>query len=172
MTNILQKIAQDLLENKDLRVDINSEVNLDKFSYNISLFTYQQEALKNIIVILDLYYSDIGKTKLKGMYEQKGFNESKFKKENLTIKKILNRASFWMATGSGKSIVMIKLIEVLYQLSSKNYIDKNDILILAPTDKILNQVKEHIAEFNKYSNFTLELNSLKDYEIIFFLLML
>ena len=164
MTNILQKIAQDLVENRDLRVDINNEVDLDKFSSNISLFSYQQEALKNIIAILDLYYYD--KIKLKYYYENKGFDESKFKKENLTIKKILNRASFWMATGSGKSIVMIKLIEILYQLSSKNYIDKNDILILAPTDKILKQVKEHITEFNKHSNFTLELNSLKDYDKI------
>lgn len=164
MTNILQKIAQDLLEDKALRVDINNEVDLDKFSSNISLFTYQQEALKNIIAILDLYYND--KKELKNHYKQKGFNESNYAKENLTISKILNRASFWMATGSGKSIVMIKLIEVLYQLSSKNYIDKNDILILAPTDKILKQVKKHISEFNKHSNFTLELNSLKDYEKI------
>ena len=164
MTNILQKIAQDLLENRDLRVDINNEVDLDNFSSNISLFAYQQEALKNIIAILDLYYSD--KIKLKNYYELKGFDESKYVKENLTIQKILNRASFWMATGSGKSIVMIKLIEILYQLSSKNYIDKNDILILAPTDKILKQVKEHIEEFNRHSNFTLELKSLKDYEKI------
>ena len=164
MTNILQKITQDLLENRDLRVDINSEFDLDRFSSNISLFPYQQEALKNIIAILDLYYSD--KVKLKYYYELKGFDEVRFQRENLTIKKILNRASFWMATGSGKSIVMIKLIEVLYQLASKSYIDKNDILILAPTDKILQQAKVHIAEFNKYSNFTLELNSLKDYEKI------
>jgi len=164
MTNILQKIAQDLLENRDLRVDINNEVDLDRFSSNISLFPYQQDALKNIIAILDLYYKD--KIKLKNYYELKGFDESKYVKENLTIQKILNRASFWMATGSGKSIVMIKLIEILYQLSNKNYIDKNDILILAPTDKILKQVKEHIEEFNRYSNFTLELNSLKDYEKI------
>ncbi|MDQ7062186.1 MAG: hypothetical protein Q9M43_14120 [Sulfurimonas sp.] len=83
--NILQKIAQDLLETNDLRVDINNEVDLDKFSSNISLFTYQQEALKNIIAILDLYYSD--KTKLKNYYELKGFDEAKFKKENLTVKK-------------------------------------------------------------------------------------
>ncbi|MFK5975577.1 MAG: DEAD/DEAH box helicase family protein, partial [Sulfurovum sp.] len=164
MTNILQKIAQDLLENRDLRVDINSEVDLDTFSSNISLFTYQQEALKNIIAILDLYYSD--KIKLKNYYIQKGFDESKYSKENLTIQKILNRASFWMATGSGKSVVMIKLIEILYYLSSKSYIDKNDILILAPTDKILKQVKNHINEFNKHSNFTLELHSLKEYEKI------
>ena len=100
MTNLLQKIAQDLLENKDLRVDINNEVDLDKFSSNISLFPYQQESLRNIIAVLDLYYND--KTKLKNYYELKGFDESKFKKENLTIKKILNRASFWMATGRVK----------------------------------------------------------------------
>ncbi len=78
MTSILQKIAQDLLESRDLRVDINSEVDLDKFSSNISLFTYRQEALKNIIAILDLYYSN--KIKLKNYYELKGFNENKFTK--------------------------------------------------------------------------------------------
>lgn len=44
-----------------------------------------------------------------------------------------------MATGSGKSIVMIKLIEILYTLSKKNYVNENDILILAPTDKILDK---------------------------------
>ena len=127
-----------------------------------------------MIAILDLYYNDEEKqkrldkkiTKLQSMYEQKGFDESKYKKEDFSIEKLLNRASFWMATGSGKSIVMIKLIEILYQLSSKEYIDKNDILILAPTNKILKQVKEHIEDFNKHSNFTLELNSLKDYEKI------
>ena len=123
-----------------------------------------------MIAILDLYYNDEEKqkrldkkiTKLQSMYEQKGFDESKYKKEDFSIEKLLNRASFWMATGSGKSIVMIKLIEILYQLSSKEYIDKNDILILAPTNKILKQVKEHIEDFNKHSNFTLELNSLKE----------
>ena len=69
-----------------------------------------------------------------------------------------------MATGSGKSIVMIKLIEILYALSKKKYVDEKDILILAPTDKILGQVKKHIEEFNRYSNFKIDLYSLKDYE--------
>jgi superfamily II DNA or RNA helicase len=46
-----------------------------------------------------------------------------------------------MATGSGKSIVMIKLIEMLKKMSEKGVIPANDILILAPTDKILEQSK-------------------------------
>lgn len=162
MTNILQKIAEDLLEHKEHRIDINNEIDLTTFSSNISLFKYQQESLKNVIAILDLYFKD--KITLKNYYLHKGFDETKYKKEKLELDRLLNRASFWMATGSGKSIVMIKLIEILYQMVSKKYIDKNDILILAPTDKILNQIKNHIDEFNKYSNFRLELNSLKDYE--------
>lgn len=66
-----------------------------------------------------------------------------------------------MATGSGKSIVMIKLIEVLYTLVRKNYIPQKDILILAPTDKILDQVLKHIHEFNRFSNTQIELQLLK-----------
>ncbi|MEA3353357.1 MAG: DEAD/DEAH box helicase family protein, partial [Campylobacterota bacterium] len=164
MTNILQKISEDLLEHKKHRIDINNEIDLTTFSSNISLFKYQQESLKNVIAILDLYFKD--KITLKNYYLHKGFDETKYKKEKLELDRLLNRASFWMATGSGKSIVMIKLIEILYQMVSKDYIDKNDILILAPTDKIINQIKIHIDEFNKYSNFRLELNSLKDYEKI------
>ncbi len=163
MTNILQKIAQDLLEHKNHRIDINNEIDLKTFSSNISLFKYQQEALKNVVVILDLYFKD--KITLKNYYIQKGF-EQEYKKEKLNIDKLLNRASFWMATGSGKSIVMIKLMQVLYQMVDKNYIDKNDILILAPTNKILHQIKQHIVQFNKHSNFSLELHSLKEYEKI------
>ncbi len=162
MVNILQKIATDLIEEKQNKIDIYNEIDLCNFSSNISLFPYQQQALQNIIVILELYYND--KLKLKNYYLQKGFDESKYEKDNITISKILNRASFWMATGSGKSIVMIKLIEILYALSKKKYVDENDILILAPTDKILVQVKKHIEEFNRYSNFKIDLYSLKDYE--------
>ncbi len=124
MTNILQKIANDLLEHKNHRIDINNEIDLKTFSSNISLFKYQQEALKNVMLILDLYFKD--KITLKNYYIQKGF-ETEYKKENLDINKLLNRASFWMATGSGKSIVMVKLIQILYQMVSKNYIDKNEL---------------------------------------------
>ena len=162
MTNILQLIAQNLLDNKTTKIDIDNEFDLETFSKDISLFDYQQEALKYGISVLELYFRD--KQRLVEYYENKGFNESDFKKEKLTIDKLLNRASFWMATGSGKSIVMIKLIEILKQMSEKEYIPTNDILILAPTEKILEQLKAQVALFNTYSNTKIDLTSLKEYE--------
>jgi len=162
MTNILQLIAQNIIENKEHNIDIESEFDLSKFSKTISLFDYQQEALKNIIGILELYFKD--KERLADYYKLKGFSESEYKKEKLTVGKLLNRASFWMATGSGKSIVMIKLIEILKKMSDRNYIPANDILILAPTDKILEQLEAQVAEFNTFSTTKIELVSLKDYE--------
>lgn len=164
MTNLLQLIAQNILESKENQIDIDNEFDLEKFSKTISLFDYQQEALRNAIAVLELYFRD--KEKLANYYETKGFNESEYKKDKLTIDKLLNRASFWMATGSGKSIVMIKLIEILKQLSEKGYMPLNDLLILAPTEKILEQLQNQVAEFNSYSATKIELVSLKEYEKI------
>jgi len=162
MTNLLQLISQNIIENKETLIDIDNELDLEKFSKTISLFDYQQEALKNTIAVLELYFRD--KEKLANYYKLKGFDENLYKKEKLTVDKLLNRASFWMATGSGKSIVMIKLIEILQKMSQKEYIPSNDILILAPTEKILEQLQAQVAEFNSYSTTKIELISLKDYE--------
>lgn len=162
MTNILQLIAQNILENKENSVDIDNELDLETFSKDIALFDYQQEALRYGIATLELYFRD--KDRLKEYYESKGFNESDYKKEKITVDKLLNKASFWMATGSGKSIVMIKLIEILKKMSEKEYIPANDILILAPTEKILEQLKKQVSLFNTYSNTKIELTSLKEYE--------
>ena len=164
MTNILQLIAKNILESRENSIDIDNELDLESFSKAISLFDYQQEALKHGIAVLELYFKD--KQRLSEYYLSKGFHERDYKKEKLIIDKLLNRASFWMATGSGKSIVMIKLIEILKQMSERGYIPANDILILAPTDKILEQLKEQVTEFNTFSNTKIELISLKEYERI------
>ena len=58
MTNILQLIAQNLVENKETDIDIDNEFDLKSFSKDISLFDYQQEALKYIIAVLELYFRD------------------------------------------------------------------------------------------------------------------
>ncbi len=47
----------------------------------------------------------------------------------------INRMSFWMATGSGKTLIIVKLIKLLGLLISKGEIPKNDILFLALTPK-------------------------------------
>jgi len=81
--------------------------------------------------------------------------------------RFINRMSFWMATGSGKTLIIVKLIELLGHLISEKEIPKNDILFLAHRDDLLQQFKNHIDEFNSF-NFDTKINikNLKDYENI------
>ncbi|HQF90430.1 MAG TPA: DEAD/DEAH box helicase family protein, partial [Methanofastidiosum sp.] len=69
----------------------------------------------------------------------------------------INRMSFWMATGSGKTLIIVKLIELLGLLISKGEIPKNDILFLAHRDDLLDQFKNHVEEFNSF-NFDTKIN--------------
>jgi hypothetical protein len=82
----------------------------------------------------------------------------------LTFDNFVNRAGFWMATGSGKTLVMIKLLEILGSLINKELIPQKDILILAPKDEILKQISDHIDEFNKGSELKIRLKNLKQWE--------
>ncbi len=61
----------------------------------------------------------------------------------------INRMCFWMATGSGKTLVMVKLIEFLHRLQQNGCIPKRNILILAPSDHLLKQVHQTVEEFNQ-----------------------
>lgn len=81
----------------------------------------------------------------------------------LSEKNFFNRMSFWMATGSGKSLVLIKLITILNTLIENNEIPNRDILILVPRDDLMEQLILLIDEYNKtIDNSFIELHSLKD----------
>ena len=41
MTNLLQLIAQNILENRENQIDIDNEFDLEKISKTVSLFDYQ-----------------------------------------------------------------------------------------------------------------------------------
>ena len=47
----------------------------------------------------------------------------------IPFQNFVNRMAFWMATGSGKSLVIIKLIEILDNLMKKDLIPTNNILM-------------------------------------------
>ena len=158
--------------------------NLDKETFGIDwkLHEYQQAALKNALNTLYCYYNE--REHLYSHYQQHTREDWKnqvsyaadsthfgllgqyFDVENNEIPytQFLNRASMWMATGSGKTLVLIKLIEFLHQLATFNHIPKNDILILAPKLEILNQIKEHIEKFNKNSSVKINLKDLREFE--------
>ncbi|WMT52307.1 DEAD/DEAH box helicase family protein [Ferroplasma acidiphilum] len=75
-----------------------------------------------------------------------------------------NRMGFWMATGSGKSLVIVKLIEILYKLKKRGSIPDEDILFLTYRDDLIDQIKAHIDEFNLFSPVKIKYWDLKDYD--------
>ena len=163
----------------------------EQFSKDKTLFDFQQDALKNALRGLWLYFEDknADKQRLFNHYKLNEFEGNfdynlKKKQDGKTAKYLLeydkdypvidskisfsrfiNRMSFWMATGSGKTLVIVKLIELLGLLISKGEIPKNDILFLTHRDDLLDQFKNHIEEFNKFNfNTKINLKNLKDYE--------
>jgi superfamily II DNA or RNA helicase len=92
------------------------------------------------------------------------YDEYPIKDGKISFECFINRMSFWMATGSGKSIVIIKLLELLGYLIGNDIIPKKDILFLTCRDDLLDQFKEYVNEFNNIYNSTeIRLTNLKDY---------
>jgi len=156
-------------------------IDFNTFSEGKKLYPYQREALENVLKILFKFYQNANtkdnetlKKDFLKLAEHNGLikeqqdkhfaytnQESKayeilseyFEEvENkLPAYHFINRMSFWMATGSGKSIVLIKLIELLQDLMKNETIPQNDILFLTHRPDLIDQLKKHIAEFNQYS---------------------
>jgi superfamily II DNA or RNA helicase len=77
----------------------------------------------------------------------------------------INRMCFWMATGSGKTLVLIKLIEILDQLIELGEIPPYDILVLTYRDDLIEQLKAEVQAFNAgHADLSIRLHSLKNYE--------
>jgi len=164
-----------------------------RFSKNKTLFDFQKNGLENTLKALWFYYKDKKgqKESLYNHYKANGFEEKldydlKKKGEGKTAKFLLeydksypvldskisfeyfiNRMSFWMATGSGKTLLIVKLIEILGKLIYEKEIPANDILFLAHRDDLLDQFKNHVEEFNSF-NFDAKINlrNLRDYESV------
>lgn len=156
----------------------------EQFGINRELFDYQVEAIEYISKALYLYYTR-GLDKYHEYYQKEGLSVDleeklsvKEEDENFKIlseyyqvednkipfKRFLNRASFWMATGSGKTLIMVKLIELLHYLMKEELIPRKDVLILAPKDDILNQIKKHVDIYNQNGVIQIEMRSIKEWE--------
>jgi len=167
------------------------DFNFGRFSSDKTLFDFQKQGLQNALKALWLFYKEKKgeKKDFFGLYQANGFETNfdydlsrerksashllEFDKdypisnEKIAFEHFINRMSFWMATGSGKTLIIVKLIDLLGRLIQRNEIPKNDILFLAHRDDLLEQFKNHVNEFNSY-NFETKINlkSLKDYESV------
>ncbi len=83
----------------------------------------------------------------------------------ISFENFVNQMGFWMATGSGKTLVIVKLIEILKILMERKEIPLNDILFLTYRDDLLDQFKEYINEFNYSQNeLFIKLRPLKEWD--------
>lgn len=129
------------------------DYDLRTFSSGITLQDYQKLCVKNALNALLFYIKD-----------KEELLES-FKKYNKNLEKNdIARASFWMATGSGKTIIMIKIITLINKLCNDNIIPKKSIMLLVPNDKILNQFKENIQKYNNHNSEFIKIKELKEWQ--------
>jgi len=84
--------------------------------------------------------------------------------DRISYHHFINRMGFWMATGSGKSLVLVKLIELLWRLIRRGEIPEHPVLVLTARDDLLAQLKAHVEEFNAgRPGFRIHLEDLKAY---------
>jgi hypothetical protein len=173
-TIILQKIVDDLKADDGYYV-----IDLQQFSWQKKLFKYQQEAIENTIKALYLFYEQDNGDKEK-FFERFVYNgldrdatvkitnentikllkEFDFEIEDnkLPLDQIINRMSFWMATGSGKTLIIVKLIELLSKLMKNDLIPTKDIMFLTHREDLIQQFKLHVEEFNLYRDIDERIN--------------
>ena len=180
-TIFLQRIVNDfnLADSEYYAIDI------EQFSWQKKLFNYQQKAIENAIKALYLFYGqDEGdKEKFFERFVYNGLDRDaavKITNENaikllkefdfeiednkLSLDQIINRMSFWMATGSGKTLIIVKLIELLGKLMKNGLIPTKDIMFLTHREDLIQQFKMHVDEFNRLRdiNEKIKLYDLKD----------
>ncbi len=166
---------------------------IQNYSIEKKLFPYQIEALKNAIKVLYSYYKD-GEVHPDALYElciaegmpahsfdivenDTGEVKSKFDRlsKNYPVtsrfginyideKVLFNRMCFWMATASGKTLVLTKMIEILDYFQRKNLIPRKDVMVLLPSEKIQAQFEREISLYNIGKDRPINLISLKKYE--------
>lgn len=176
-------VLQQLAENEYLSVDTN-EFNFESFSNGKSMFEYQIEALQNAFRVLSKFYGDYSADK-ESFYNKE---YRKYQHVNLDYLKpnellqehfpilgkriefhhFINRMSFWMTMGSGKTIVIIKLVELLNKAMESGFIPKKNILFFTANEGLLDRFKKEVEEYNLLKNETqnkkIDTISLKDYE--------
>lgn len=158
---------------------------LASFSRAKSLWDYQQFALQNALKALHKYYKDFGanKSSLFQWYTDNGieldsdFNFGK-KRDNesllapyypitdhqLPFSHFINRMGFWMATGSGKTLVIVKMLEALYMLIQRGEIPAHDVMVLTHREDLLKQLRDHVNDFNAAGKAPhIHLRELKEY---------
>ncbi|PUB98419.1 DEAD/DEAH box helicase family protein [Helicobacter pylori] len=167
---VAQKLAEEELNTNEIN-DPLEMLDFKSFDNNKELLDYQQQALINAFRMLIAYFRDFKENK-KEFYAfyQKHYSfahcdfakkklnpllKSYFKVENgcVRFENFINRLAFYMATGSGKTIVIIKLVELLSVAIRMGLIPKKNIMFFSANEHLIKQFEKEIEKYNRNKDY-------------------
>ncbi|MGL2792106.1 DEAD/DEAH box helicase family protein [Helicobacter pylori] len=172
---VAQKLAEEELNINEIN-DPLEMLDFKSFDNNKELLDYQQQALINAFRMLVAYFRDFKENK-KEFYAfyQKHYSfancdfakkklnhllKSYFKVENgcVRFENFINRLAFYMATGSGKTIVIIKLVELLSVAMGMGLIPKKNVMFFSANEHLIKQFEKEIEKYNRSKDYAKQID--------------
>lgn len=172
---VAQKLAEEELNTNEINEPLE-RLDFKSFDSNKELLDYQQQALINAFRMLAAYFRDFKENK-KEFYAfyQKHYSfancdfakkklnpllKSHFKVENhcVSFENFINRLAFYMATGSGKTIVIIKLVELLSVAIRMGLIPKKNLMFFSANENLIKQFEKEIEKYNRGKDFSKQID--------------
>ncbi|WQV50029.1 DEAD/DEAH box helicase family protein [Helicobacter pylori] len=172
---VAQKLAEEELNINEIN-DPLEMLDFKSFDNDKELLDYQQQALINAFRVLVAYFRDFKENK-KEFYAfyQKHYSfancdfakkklnhllKSHFKVENHCVRfeNFINRLAFYMATGSGKTIVIIKLVELLNVAMGMGLIPKKNIMFFSANEHLIKQFEKEIEKYNRNKDYSKQID--------------
>ncbi|WRC67404.1 DEAD/DEAH box helicase family protein [Helicobacter pylori] len=172
---VAQKLAEEELNTNEVNEPLE-RLDFKSFDSNKELLDYQQQALINAFRMLVAYFRDFkGSKKEFYAFYQKHYSfancdfthkklnhllKSHFKVENqrVSFENFINRLAFYMATGSGKTIVIIKLVELLSVAMGMGLIPKKNIMFFSANENLIKQFEKEIEKYNRGKDFSKQID--------------
>ncbi|MFP6300151.1 DEAD/DEAH box helicase family protein [Helicobacter pylori] len=167
---VAQKLAEEELNTNKINEPLEM-LDFKSFDNNKELLDYQQQALINAFRMLVAYFRDFKENKKEfyAFYQErysfancdfvkKKLNpllKSHFKVENHCVRfeNFINRLAFYMATGNGKTIVIIKLVELLSVAIRMGLIPKKNIMFFSANEHLIKQFEKEIEKYNRNKDY-------------------
>ncbi|WRB83801.1 DEAD/DEAH box helicase family protein [Helicobacter pylori] len=172
---VAQKLAEEELDTNEINEPLEM-LDFKSFDNNKELLDYQQQALINAFRMLTAYFRDFKENK-KEFYAfyQKHYSfahcdfakkklnpllKCHFKVENhcVSFENFINRLAFYMATGSGKTIVIIKLVELLSVAIRMGLIPKKNIMFFSANENLIKQFEKEIEKYNRGKDYSKQID--------------
>ncbi|GAA7562189.1 DEAD/DEAH box helicase family protein [Helicobacter pylori] len=172
---VAQKLAEDELNTNEINEPLEM-LDFKSFDSNKELLDYQQQALINAFRMLVAYFRDFkGSKKEFYAFYQKHYSftncdftkkklhpllKNHFKVENhcVSFENFINRLAFYMATGSGKTIVIIKLVELLSVAIRMGLIPKKNIMFFSANENLIKQFEKEIEKYNRGKDYSKQMD--------------